>query len=65
MQIKLDKAWENGEVNSSSWKNAASEDVKIAYWMLVQTGDPDQPIDLSLVGCQSGANCTKVKACCS
>lgn len=49
MQKAFDKDWSRGCLNVEGWDSCATEHGILAYKLLVQTGNTDNPIDKSLV----------------
>ena len=63
MQEILDNAWKNKTISSTTLSNNAPNDLKLAYWLMVQTGDPTNPVDRNRIGCKPPATaCEKVRS---
>lgn len=52
LQDAFDSDWETGKITYNNYKNG-SDDAVLAYKLLVQTGNPAKPIDISQVVYQS------------
>ena len=50
LQTRFDVDLANGNVDTNGWTNNASVETILAYKLIVQTGDTNQPIDKSRVG---------------
>jgi len=63
IQTEFDESWDAGHVTQSGWdEQLASDNAILGYKLLVQTGDPDSPIDKSRVHCIANATtCNSVR----
>lgn len=49
IQAAFDQDWASGHITHHSYRNG-SEDGALAYKLLIQTGNPQEPLDFSQVG---------------
>ena len=60
IQDEFDSAWKDGKVTSAGYTGQASNMTVMAYRLMIQTGDPKNPLNRNNVGCDLGNTCTVV-----